>query len=178
MLASLRVAGGMAADRGPSGGIPRAVQAARSGTNRLASPRPRRRWQCPITDAGDRDEPDRGFSAPAPGMRPAMNTHKTPGAIRPVAVAACNSPDGSRRRTTAVLDVSCGFSLCDFQSWQIRVCPRQGTAATGLLAAGFAWSLTLPAIRGCRAARTTRRLSGLDPGAAGICRMGEVPKGA
>ena len=79
---ALRVAGGMAADLGPSGGIPRAVLAARSGTDRLASPRSRCRWQCPITDAGDRDEPDRALSDPAAGMRPAMNTRKTPGAIR------------------------------------------------------------------------------------------------
>ena len=63
-------------------GIPRAVLAARSGANRLASPRSRCRWQCPITDAGDRVEPDRAFSDPAAGMPSAMNTHKTPGAIR------------------------------------------------------------------------------------------------
>ena len=67
------------------------------------------------------------------------------------------------------------LSRCDFQAWQIRDSPRQGTAATGLLAAGFAWSLALPANRGCCAARTTRRLSGLDPGVAGICRTGGVP---
>ena len=78
------------------------------------------------------------------------------------------------RRTRRLMSY---LSRCDFQAWQIRDSPRQGTAATGLLAAGFAWSLALPANRGCCAARTTRRLSGLDPGVAGICRTGGVPGG-
>ena len=47
--------------------------------------------------------------------------------------SACPGKAGTqkRRRTWPLMSY---LSLREFQSWQIRVCPRQGTAATGLLA--------------------------------------------